>query len=140
MPKVCPCEGWRMQVKTFFPKQAPNAWLSPTVVVVLPSPKGVGVMAVTSIYLPFGRSFRRSRISNLTLALLSPYSSSSDRRIPTSSATSIIGLISAVCAISMSDGTGRTSFNLDGVKVFGICTPGSDDEGLTLKKGLKHIA
>ena len=31
--------------------------------------KGVGVMAVTSMYLPFGRFASRSRISSLTLAL-----------------------------------------------------------------------
>ena len=38
-----------MHVNTFFPKCAPSAWLSPTVVVVFPSPKGVGVMAVTTV-------------------------------------------------------------------------------------------
>ncbi len=41
-----------MQVKTLLPRWAPRAWLRPTVVVVLPSPSGVGVMAVTSMYLP----------------------------------------------------------------------------------------
>ncbi|MBA7697161.1 hypothetical protein ES703_105820 [subsurface metagenome] len=34
----------------------------PMVVVVLPSPRGVGVIAVTSMYLPSGLSFRRSMI------------------------------------------------------------------------------
>ncbi len=45
----------------------------PTVVVVLPSPSGVGVMAVTSTYLPrgFSRS-TRSRPSSVTLALVEP--------------------------------------------------------------------
>ncbi len=40
--------GWRTTVTTFLPRWAPRAWLTPTVVVVLPSPSGVGVMAVTS--------------------------------------------------------------------------------------------
>lgn len=33
---------------TFLPRCAPRAWLRPTVVVLLPSPSGVGVMAVTT--------------------------------------------------------------------------------------------
>ena len=36
-------------------------WASPTVVVVLPSPSGVGVIAVTTTYFPRGRSARRAR-------------------------------------------------------------------------------
>lgn len=44
MPNVGPCEGWRKHPKTFFFKCAPRAWHKPTVVVLLPSPKGVGVM------------------------------------------------------------------------------------------------
>ncbi len=63
MPKVGPIEGWRMQVNTFLPSSPPSAWLNPTVVVVLPSPRGVGVMAVTSMYLALGLSLRRSRTS-----------------------------------------------------------------------------
>jgi hypothetical protein len=43
-----------MAVMTFLPRCAPSACERPTVVVVLPSPSGVGVMAVTSMYLPFG--------------------------------------------------------------------------------------
>jgi hypothetical protein len=41
-------EGWRIQVMTPLPVLCAQRWLSPTVVVVLPSPSGVGVMAVTS--------------------------------------------------------------------------------------------
>ena len=63
--------GWRMQVKTRFPKWAPSAWLRPIIVVDFPSPSGVGVMAVTSkTYLPLGRFASRSRTANLTLALV----------------------------------------------------------------------
>ncbi len=58
-----------MQVNTFLPRWAPSAWDSPTVVVVLPSPSGVGVMAVTSTYLPLLTSLKRSRISSFNLAL-----------------------------------------------------------------------
>ena len=54
----------------------------PIVVVVLPSPSGVGVMAVTMISRPFGWSARRSRMSSLTLALYGPYDSSSSGRMP----------------------------------------------------------
>ena len=42
MPKVGPCEGCRMAVITFFPRCTPSAWERPTVVVVLPSPRGSG--------------------------------------------------------------------------------------------------
>ena len=40
------------------------------VVTVLPSPSGVGVMAVTSMYLPFGRSFSRSEDLEVDLRLV----------------------------------------------------------------------
>src|SRR5512146_1897481 len=116
MPNVGPCEGWRMTVKTRLPRCAPSAWHRPTVVVVLPSPSGVGVMAVTSMYLPLGRFFRRSRISSLTLALYGPYSSSSFGRMPSSSAICMIGFSLASCAIAISDGTGRRNLILVGTK------------------------
>ena len=46
---------------------------SPTVVVLLPSPSGVGLIAVTSTYLPRGRSAsRRSIPASVTLALAEP--------------------------------------------------------------------
>jgi len=41
-------------------------------VTVLPSPKGVGVTAVTTMYLPWGRSFNLFKISGETLALYLP--------------------------------------------------------------------
>mmetsp|Transcript_3448 Transcript_3448/g.5023 ORF Transcript_3448/g.5023 Transcript_3448/m.5023 type:complete len:387 (+) Transcript_3448:543-1703(+) len=48
MPKVGPWLGCRMQEKTFLPSTAPSAWLRPMVVVLLPSPSGVGFTPVTT--------------------------------------------------------------------------------------------
>ena len=84
-------------------------WLSPcaspTEVVDLPSPSGVGVIAVTSTYLPRGRSASsRSIAARVTLALVGPYSSSSPSAIPRSCATSMIGRGVTDRAMSRSDG------------------------------------
>ena len=58
-------------------------WASPTEVVDLPSPSGVGVIAVTTTYLPRGRSASsRSIAASVTLALVGPYSSSSSSAMP----------------------------------------------------------
>src|SRR5688572_27364434 len=86
------------------------------VVVVLPSPSGVGVIAVTSIYFPLGRFLNRSKISNFTLALYGPYSSSSFSRMPYSFAICKIGFNFAACATLISDGTGRNNFIFVGLK------------------------
>ena len=51
MPKVGPCEGCRTQANTFFFSCDPMAWLRPMVVVLLPSPRGVGVIPATTTYL-----------------------------------------------------------------------------------------
>ena len=48
---------------------APRPCVSATEVVVLPSPAGVGVIAVTLTIFPSGRSARRSRIERSTFAL-----------------------------------------------------------------------
>ena len=69
IPKVGPWLGWRMHAIVRFPRWAPIAWASPTVVVVLPSPRGVGVIAVTSMYLPSGTAESRSSTESLTFAL-----------------------------------------------------------------------
>ena len=58
MPMVGPPEGWRMAAEDRSPRRA-RPCTKPMVVVDLPSPRGVGVMAVTSTYLPLGRSARR---------------------------------------------------------------------------------
>ena len=58
---VGPPDGWRKQPPTFT-LRFPRPSIRPQEVVLFPSPRGVGVMAVTSIYLPSGRSLRRSMI------------------------------------------------------------------------------
>src|ERR1700690_4305136 len=64
----------------------------PTVVVVFPSPSGVGVIAVTTTYFPRGRSrSTRSTPASVTFALVGPYISSSAGRSPRSAATSPMG-------------------------------------------------
>src|SRR6185295_31026 len=82
-----------------------SPWARPTVVVDFPSPRGVGVMAVTTTYLPRGRSAsRRVMASNVSLAFVGPYSSSSSGRLPSSAAMSAIGRGLTPRAISRSDG------------------------------------
>ena len=61
MLKVGPPDGWRMAPITRLPMAASPS-TRPMVVVVLPSPSGVGVMAVTLTYLPSGRCASRSRM------------------------------------------------------------------------------
>src|SRR3989304_2006617 len=61
-------------------------------VTVFPSPAGVGVIAVTKIYLPFFLSFNLSKTLKDTLAIYFPSSSSSSSFKPSSSAISKIGL------------------------------------------------
>src|SRR5204862_48383 len=67
-------------------------WASPTVVVDLPSPSGVGLIAVTTTYLPRGfAASSRSIPARVTLALVCPYGSISSAWRPRSRATSMIG-------------------------------------------------
>jgi hypothetical protein len=75
-------------------------WASPIVVVVLPSPSGVGVIAVIRISLPSGRSARRSSAESRTFALCGPKCSISPGRSPSSAPTSAIGRSFAACAIA----------------------------------------
>ncbi len=58
---VGPPEGCLRAPPTFRPS-FPIPSMRPHDVVLFPSPNGVGVMAVTSMYLPSGLSFRRSMI------------------------------------------------------------------------------
>ena len=58
---VGPPEGWRRQPPTFLPI-LPRPSTRPRETVLLPSPRGVGVMAVTSMNLPSGLSLRRFMI------------------------------------------------------------------------------
>jgi hypothetical protein len=69
MPKHGPREGSLMAIPTFLPKRFKD-WPSPITVVVLPSPDGVGLVAVTSISLPFSfpdRSREESEIFAISL-------------------------------------------------------------------------
>ena len=68
IPNTGPRLGWRMQTAAFRPIRW-RPWASPNVVVLLPSPSGVGVMAVTSMYLAIGLFFRSSMISSDIFAL-----------------------------------------------------------------------
>src|SRR5688572_24445045 len=78
-------------------------WANPIVVVVLPSPSGVGVIAVTTISLPSGRSLRRPIAAGWILALYVPKRSSSSSRNPRSCATSTMGRSFAARAMSRLD-------------------------------------
>ncbi len=82
-------------------------WLSaspsPTVVVVFPSPAGVGLMAVTRISLPSGLSLSVSMYSSEILALVRPNGSMADSGMPSWAAISPMGFIFDFWAISMSD-------------------------------------
>ena len=59
-PNTGPREGSRRQTMVFLPSLL-SASARPTDVVVLPSPAGVGVMAVTRISFPFSRFVSESR-------------------------------------------------------------------------------
>ena len=80
----------------------PNASPSPTVIVVFPSPAGVGLMAVTRINFPSSLSLTLLMYSSDILALYFPYNSRSSSLMPHLAATFLIGSITASCAISMS--------------------------------------
>jgi hypothetical protein len=63
-----PSEGSR-SARTGFLPITPRPCVRETEVVVLPSPAGVGVMAVTSMIFASGRELRRSRTLRAILAL-----------------------------------------------------------------------
>src|SRR3954463_5088600 len=93
-----------MQTAAFRPIRL-RPWASPTVVVDLPSPRGVGVIAVTTTYLPRGFVVSsRSIPASVILALVWPYGSISSSCSPRSWATSRIGRGVTDRAISRSDG------------------------------------
>src|SRR5438876_9583155 len=95
-------EGSRMHSTTRSP-MCPRPWVSPTDVVVFPSPPLVGVMAVTMTSLPSVRSASREIADRSTLAFHGPYARISSGRSPAASAISVIGLGVASCAISSPD-------------------------------------
>src|SRR5713226_5376697 len=108
MPKVGPIDGWRMATVAGRPMRV-RAWPSPTVVVVLPSPSGVGVIADTTTYFAFGRSASSSIASSLILATLLPYGSRRWGPMPMRAAMSGIGTSRARRAISRSGGNEVTA-------------------------------
>src|SRR5690348_9438206 len=103
MPNVGPIDGWRMATVARLPRW-PSASPRPTVVVVLPSPSGVGVIAETTTYLARGLSLSSSIASSLILATSWPYGSSRRSLMPIRSAISGMGLSVALRAISRSVG------------------------------------
>ena len=101
IPKHGPSDGSRSAITAFLPS-FPNASPSPTVIVVFPSPAGVGLMAVTRINFPSSLSLTLLMYSSDILALYLPYNSRSSSLMPHLAATFLIGSITASCAISMS--------------------------------------
>ncbi len=99
-PKTGPSEGSRRQRIGLRPI-APRPSVSPIAVVVLPSPKRVGVTAVTQTSLPCGPPAVRSRTrAAATFAFARPQGTISSGCRPASAATSAIGRPAAACAIS----------------------------------------
>ena len=107
IPNTGPREGSLKAAAAFFPKRF-KASAKPIEVVVLPSPAGVGLMAVTIISLPLLPPLATT--SGDIFALYLPYFSRVPTSIPNFSAISSIGLISTFFAISSSFGM-LTSFN-----------------------------
>ena len=100
-PNTGPRLGSRSATVTSLPMRLrPSA--RPMVVVVLPSPAGVGVIAVTSTSLPGFRSVSSISAGSI-LALYRPYCSTYFSSTWALCAISMIGFISHCCAISMSD-------------------------------------
>src|SRR5260370_19639893 len=102
MPKQGPSEGSRRQIIVFLPMRL-SASPRPTVVVVLPSPAGVGLIAVTRMSFPSGRFERLLRKSYSSLAMKRPNGRKADSGAPIFAAISAIGFKRAARAISMSD-------------------------------------
>ena len=72
MPKTGPSDGWRIVTAARWPMRL-RPCTSPMVVVVFPSPSGVGVIAVTTTYFP--REFAassRSMACSVTFAFVGP--------------------------------------------------------------------
>src|SRR5690348_482000 len=103
MPNVGPIEGWRIATVARLPI-LPSASPRPTVVVVLPSPSGVGVIAETTTYFAFGFERSSSIASSLILATSCPYGSSKWAPMPILAAISGIGRSRARRAMSRSLG------------------------------------
>src|SRR5712691_3657749 len=99
VPNVGPIDACLIAIVALLPMWL-IAWPRPTVVVVLPSPSGVGVMPVTTTYLARGRLASASMAARSILATCSPYGRSSHGGMPAVSAISEIGFIAAFLEIS----------------------------------------
>src|ERR1700726_612035 len=103
MPNTGPSDGSRTQIAARLPRRF-SASPRPTVVVVLPSPAGVGVIAVTRISLPSGRPLRPAIASSDSFALNGPKASRCSSAMPSLlPATREMPSSLACCAIAMSD-------------------------------------
>ncbi len=96
-----PKEGSRRAIMVFLPI-LDKASAKPIVIVDLPSPAGVGLIAVTKINFPGALSFTALILSKDNFALYFPYSSISSKLIPTFSTISVIGFKVILCAMSIS--------------------------------------
>src|SRR5882762_8156276 len=103
MPNVGPIDGCLIATVARFP-MCLNPCPRPTVVVVLPSPSGVGVIAETTTYLAMGRPLNSSIASSLIFATSFPYGSRRCGPMPILAATSGIGSKRAWRAICRSVG------------------------------------
>jgi len=101
IPKHGPRDGSLNAMTALFPS-LPNASPRPTLVVVFPSPAGVGLIAVTRISFPSFLSETRRISSSESFALYFPYNSRSSSGMSSFAATSRICTIWASCAISIS--------------------------------------
>ncbi len=89
MPKHGPNDG-SLNAATAFTPILFSPSVSPILMVVFPSPAGVGLIAVTKTSLPSGLSENFFITSSEIFALYFPYSSNSSSSIPTFAATSVI--------------------------------------------------
>src|SRR6266516_3144367 len=103
IPNVGPIEACLSAIVARLP-MCRIAWPRPTVVVVLPSPSGVGVIAVSTMYFALGSSSSSSIADSLIFTTCSPYGSSRCMPRPTSLAMSSTGFRCAPRAISRSLG------------------------------------
>ena len=101
IPKQGPRDG-SLSAITAFLFNWPKACPKPTVIVVFPSPAGVGLIAVTSTSFPSSLSFILFQYSFEIFALYLPYNSKSSSVNPIFAVTSLIGSIVASCAIWIS--------------------------------------
>src|SRR3984957_6519537 len=102
MPKLGPSEGSRRQMIVFLPMRL-SASPRPMVVVALPSPAGVGLIAVTRMSFPSWRFERLLRKSYSSLAVKRPNGCKADWGAPIFAAISAIGFKRPARAFSRSD-------------------------------------